>query len=243
MLDSSMPLDRNIGFVIGRHVASPSHVNLCFRAYTSVRKFYPNNTILIVDDNSTLPDPNVYDDRTIVIQSAIRGAGEFGIYYYYYITRPFDRGVLLHDSMVINKPLDLPDVPIIYLWHFPFHASLEQVAADVEMLLGELDNKADAEQKYRSHSWFGMFGCGSVVTWDHLHRVASCYQLFRLLPKVNTRLKRCAMERVLGVLFNGALDKERPSLNGNILDLPGAWVRKNPLIGYGGAMDKTWHGR
>lgn len=232
-----------LGFVIGRHIANTSHVNLCFRAYTSVRKFYPDAPVVIVDDRSALPDPNTYDARTTIVRSTARGAGEFGLYYHYHSTRLFDRGVLLHDSMVIKRPLDLPDVPVIYLWHFIFDAALEVVVRDVEKFLGKLKNKDDAKRKYKSRAWLGMFGCASVLTWDCLDRIERHYGLFRLLRKVDTRLKRCAMERVLGVLFDDVLDHRRPSLNGSIFDLPGACARSELLTGYGGTMDKTWHGR
>ena len=234
----------SLGFVIGRHIAKADHVALCSRAHASVRRFYPDSPILIVDDNSPLEGPDDYDAQTSVVRSTFPGAGEFGLYYYYHHTRAFDRAVFLHDSMVINRPLDLSNAHAIkYLWHFAYHESLWQHVNDVERLLSELADREGAERKYRSNAWTGMFGCCCSLTWSCLDRIVQRYQLFRLLPKVNTRATRCAMERVLGILFSEELRQDSPSLNGNIFELPGAFVRDQQLTDHAGYMDKTWHGR
>jgi hypothetical protein len=236
-------MTEHLGFVISRHITLSTHADLCFRAYRSVREFYPDSLVMIVDDRSTLSDPHAYDARTNVIQSAFAGSGEFGLYHYFHQLRPFDRAVFLHDSMVLKKPLELPDVPVIYLWHFAHHDSLWQHVSDVESLLSELERRDEIEQKYRSGAWTSMFGCCCSVTWDCLDRVTRRYQLFRLLKRVDSRMMRCAMERVLGVVFCSELDQTKPSLNGNIFGLPGAFERDRLLEHYEGSMDKTWHGR
>lgn len=233
----------SLGFVVGRHIANPSHVDLCFRAYTSIRSFYPDSQILIVDDGSRLVDPHAYDAKTHVVEAPSRGAGEFGLYAQYHATRPFERAVFLHDSMVIKRPLELPEVPILFLWHFACWESLDVLRNDVEAFLGKLQNKDELQQTYVSRNWFGMFGCASAITWECLNRVVDKFQLFRLLPDVNTRERRCVMERVLGIASNHELDHRRPSLNGNIATFPGAFRRNTLLTGQNFAMDKTWHGR
>ena len=237
------PVTEALGFVIGRHIADASHGDLCFRAYSSIRRFYPDSPVVIVDDSSPRPDLHAYDARTTVIQSARRGSGEFGLYHHFHVGGWFDRAVLMHDSMVINQRLVIPDVPITYLWHFPAEAALDSVVKDVKKFIGRLENKRAAKRKYTSRSWLGMFGCASIVTWSCLDRVAARYDLFGLLRKVDTRPKRCAMERILGIVFDDELDKHRPSLNGSIVDLPGFGTRATPLPTHNGAMDKTWHGR
>jgi hypothetical protein len=233
----------SLGFVIGRHIANLSHVDLCFRAYTSIRSFYPDSQILIVDDGSKLPDPHDYDVRTTIVEAASRGAGEFGLYAHYHATRPFERALFLHDSMVLKRRLELPDVPIVYLWHFPFWASLEVLDKDIEAFVDKLQDKDALRQKYMSREWLGMFGCASVITWECLNRAVDQYQLFRLLPDVTTRERRCVMERVLGIAFDNELDHRRPSLNGNIFEFPGLGSRGALLENPPGCMDKTWHGR
>ena len=99
----------SLGFIISRHISQPAHADLCFRAYSSARRFYPENPIVIVDDNSSIADSHEYDACTTVIQSIVPKSGEFGLYYYYHSLRPFDRAVLLHDSMVL-KYADSGDV-------------------------------------------------------------------------------------------------------------------------------------
>lgn len=234
----------SLGFVIGRHIAIPAHADLCFRAYTSIRSFYPENQILIVDDGSKLPDTHTYDENTTVVEAAARGAGEFGLYAHYHAARPFERAVFVHDSMVVKRRLDLPDVSIVYLWHFPFWESLDVLDKDIEGFLEKLQNSDELKHVYASRRWFGMFGCAAAITWDCVNRIAARYQLFRLLGEVNTREKRCVMERVLGIAFNRELDHTRsPSLNGNICEFPGIGSRSVLLAAYDGNMDKTWHGR
>ena len=233
----------SLGFVIGRHISDASHTELCFRAYTSIRAFYPDNRILIVDDGSKLPDEHAYDENTTVVDAAARGAGEFGLYATYHAARPFDRAVLMHDSMVLKRRLDLPEVPILYLWHFPFWESLDVYASDIETFLGKLKNNDELSQTYASRRWLGVFGCAATVTWDCLDRVQHHYRLFDLLPEVTTRQKRCVMERVLGVVFAREMKHHRLSLNGDIGASPGIGSRSVLLAERPGAMDKTWHGR
>ena len=44
----------NVGFIILRHVRCPDTNSYWIKCYNSIRNFYPENGILIIDDNSDL---------------------------------------------------------------------------------------------------------------------------------------------------------------------------------------------
>ena len=96
-----------IGFIILRHVSNPEtdkYWNFC---YDCIRKYYPENLILIIDDNSNyeyITDRPLY--KTATINSEYHGRGELLPYYYFLHNKLFDTAVLLHDSAFINKYID-----------------------------------------------------------------------------------------------------------------------------------------
>ena len=102
----------NVGFIILRHVKSKFTDRYWKYSYDSIRKFYPENKIVIIDDNSKqqfLTNKKLY--KTQIIKSEFPGRGELLPYYYYSKKKFFDTAVIIHDSVFINKKLDFNHNP------------------------------------------------------------------------------------------------------------------------------------
>jgi len=75
---------QTLGFIILRHVNSSLTNNYWIRCYDSIRHFYPENSIIIIDDNSDLQFLTEKKlDNTTVINSEYPKRGELLPYYYY----------------------------------------------------------------------------------------------------------------------------------------------------------------
>ena len=85
----------SLGFIVLRHVNNNKTNKYWIHSYNCIRKFYPENIILIIDDNSNynyVTTKNLYN--TIIIRSEYPGRGEVLPYYYYIKYRLFDIAVI-----------------------------------------------------------------------------------------------------------------------------------------------------
>jgi len=208
-----------LGIIFTRHVnceKSNRYWNECYRC---IRQYYPTNLIMIIDDNSDYQYIKTETELTnvFIVQSEYPKCGELLSYYYFYKYKLFDRALVIHDTVYINTYIncDLVDT-VKFLWHFT-HGSND---TDNELgLLEYLNHKDELIELYKDQSrWHGTFGVQSIITYDFLSRIQDKYNLFNLVTVINTRYKRCNMERIFALLCC-AEDKsiiENPSLLGII---------------------------
>ena len=79
---------KSLGFIILRCITNSLTNEYWKECYRCIRNFYPNNRILIIDDNSN--KQYVTNDKlhnTMIIESEFPKRGEFLPYYYYLRTR------------------------------------------------------------------------------------------------------------------------------------------------------------
>jgi len=108
-----------IGFIILRHVNSELTNKYWSYCYDCIRKYYPENNILIIDDNSKyeyIIQKELY--KTTIINSQYHGRGELLPYYYYLNNKLFDIAVIIHDSVFINKYIDFNVDKYKIIWEF-----------------------------------------------------------------------------------------------------------------------------
>ena len=94
----------DVGFIILRYVINELTNKYWIKCVNSIRQHYPENNILIIDDNSNydfITDEKLY--KTTVINSEFHKRGELLPYYYYLHNKLFDVAVIMHDSAFINK--------------------------------------------------------------------------------------------------------------------------------------------
>lgn len=195
-----------LGFILTRHVNSPTTNKYWNHSYRTIRKYYPDNIIMIIDDNSikeqVVADSDIVLENCFIVSSGFRGAGEILPYYYFLKYRLFDKAVVLHDSVFFNSFVDFESMTddVIFLWHFTQH---EWDNIDDEVgLLGKLENKDEMIDFYfQKHLWYGCFGGQCVITYDFLKQIEDTYKLTNIVPHITNRVKRYAVERILGCIF------------------------------------------
>lgn len=191
-----------LGFVIVRHVNSI--ITNCYwkHSYNYIRKFYPENPILIVDDNS---NPDFLDTMEMtniqVVESEFPKRGEILGYYYFLQTKFADIAVIIHDSVFINCWIDFEKYEGTTLWSFKHDWDEDQATIG---LINKLSNNKNILDKYiNKNSWGGCFGAMSVVSWDFVKMVDQTYNYFQaLFPVTTSRGVRCLHERIWACILS-----------------------------------------
>jgi len=203
----------NTGFIILRHVNDLRTNNYWNHCYNCIRKYYPEIQILIIDDNSNYDyiseQQSLY--KTHIIKSEYPGRGELLPYYYYLHNKLFDTAVIIHDSVFVNKYIDLNVNKYKLLWEFEHE--WDQIEDETNMI--KLFNDSELLEFYKNKDlWKGCFGGMSIITYDYLKYMNSKYDISKLLNCVLTRYNRISFERVIGCLLQK--NKKRETLLGHI---------------------------
>lgn len=203
-------IKKTVGFIMLRHVNSEETNKYWQHCYECIRKFYPENNILIVDDNSNcdyLTNIKLY--KTIVIYSEYKGRGELLPYIYYLQYKIADIAVIVHDSVFINSFIDFNVDSSKFLWEFEHY--WDQIEDETRMI--NIFNDLELKEFYENKSlWKGCFGGMVAITHNYLTFINDKYDISKLLDLILNRNNRISFERVIACL----LQKE-----GN----------KNPLFG------------
>ena len=188
-----------LGFIVLRHVNSPQTNSYWIRCYNSIRQFYPDAEILIIDDNSNstfITNEELY--KTTVINSEFPKRGELLPYYYYLKNKLFEVAVIIHDSVFIQQKIDLDVDKYKLLW--TFDNTCEQLEDQTKMM--QLFNDPELTEFFNNkESWRGCFGGMSIITHDYLTHINNKYDLSKLLDCITSRYNRCTFERVLACLL------------------------------------------
>lgn len=196
------------GFIILRHVNSVETDRYWQTCYDCIRTFYPENQILIIDDSSAAAflSTNKRCYKTMVINSEFPKRGELLPYHYFLQTegRLFTTAVMLHDSMFINRHIDFSSAvqkkKCRKLWSFATHQWDDAVLE--RAMIRSFDVDGALLPFYDAKQWTGCFGAMTVVRYDYLKAVVGRYDFVSaLLPVVQDRRHRCALERVLACVL------------------------------------------
>ena len=189
----------SIGFIILRHVNSRATDRYWRHSYDCVRKFYPENEIVIIDDNSKqqfITEKKLYKAR--IIKSEFPGRGELLPYYYYSKEKFFDTAVIIHDSVFINKKLDFNVDSYKLMWCFEIH-SYDQVEDESKMI--NIFNDENLKEFHKNKLWHGCYGGMSIVTYKYLNNLNKKYEFSKLLPLIRNRYNRMSFERVIACIL------------------------------------------
>jgi len=188
-----------VGFIVLRHVNNKLSNQYWIHCIQCIRKFYPENKILIIDDNSNYDFiTNIELYNTTVIQSEYPKRGELLPYYYYLSNKLFDVAVIIHDSVFINAHIDFSIDKYKMLWCFEH--DWDQIQ-DEAVMINEI-NDVGLKQFYENKQlWKGCFGAMSIITHDYLTFINNKYDLSKLLKYVVSRYNRCSFERVIACIL------------------------------------------
>ena len=189
----------SLGFIILRHVRCENTNSYWIESYNCIRKFYPSNSIIIIDDNSNYDFiTEIVLENTTIIQSEYKCSGELLPYIYYLRNPIFDKAVIIHDSVFFQKHIDFhqENMP---LWNFYTNVSDRNLEVN---LISKLDNMQPLLDLYNTNKWYGCFGGMSVITIDFLQKIHTKYNLENLIEHVKCRDDRMGIERVIGLIFS-----------------------------------------
>jgi len=220
----------SFGFIITRHVNS-SKTNMYWnQCVTLLRRLYPRNKIIIIDDNSNYDfvKANFNYQNVQIIQSEFHGRGELLPYYYYLNNKFFDNAVIIHDSVFFHKRVNfelLQNLKVLPLWYFnPDKENINNTKNIISKLnnSGILHSKIDVEQniiQLPHDKWYGCFGCQSYINHDFLIKINQKYNIVNLIEHITNRPDRCCLERIMGCIFFTEYNKilEKKSLFGDIM--------------------------
>ena len=203
---------KTIGFIMLRHVNNELTNQYWIHCYDCIRKYYPENIVLIIDDNSDyqfITDKQLY--KTNIIKNDYPKRGELMPYYYYLHNKLFDIAVIIHDSVFINKYIDMNVKTYKFIWEFEH--DWDQIEDETQMI--KLFNDEKLLNFYKDKNlWKGCFGAMTIITHEYLKHVNNEYDISKLINYVLTRYNRSSFERVLACLLQ--IKKKKKSLLGNI---------------------------
>lgn len=233
----------DIGFIILRHVNSKITNTYWIKCYNCIRKYYPENKIIIIDDNSNYQFLTIKDlYKTTIINSEYQGRGELLPYYYYLQNKFVDKAVIIHDSVFINKYIhfDVDDYKLLWTFNNKYNYKYRIIIPKILKVF----NNPNLIRFYNTNLWKGCFGGMSIISHDYLSFINSKYNLNKLLNYITNRKMRMCFERIIGCLLQ--IHKPYKCLLGDIHQYC-SWnikihninqenIKKLPLI-------KVWSGR
>jgi hypothetical protein len=200
------------GFIVLRNVIDEKTNNYWIKCVNCIREYYPENDILIIDDNSNynfITNENLY--KTTIIKSEYIKRGELLPYYYYLHNKLFDVAIILHDSVFINKYIDFSVDKYKFLWEFEH--DWDQIEDETRMI--DIFNDLELKKFYENKDlWKGCFGAMTIIRHDFLSYINNKYDISKLLDLILTRYNRCSFERVIACLLQK--EEKNETLLGNI---------------------------
>ena len=202
------------GFIITRHVNSERTNRYWNQSVKLIRTFYPRRQIVVIDDNSVQDfvkaDHNYKNLQ--VIQSEYKGRGELLPYVYLLRYKWFPNAVILHDSVFVHRhvPFEAISIPVLPLWHHSYDKenlpNLLRIASGltnqrhlINKLNGSSINILGLTNKLEGFSL--CFGVQTYINLDFLEKIEMKYRISRLVDYVFNRTDRCALERIMGLIF------------------------------------------
>jgi len=203
----------DIGFIIVRHVETIEQSEYWKECYTSIRKFYPDKKIIIVDNDS---DVNLIDFKfeltnCEIINSEIPDSRFFAPFYYL-LTKNFDFevAVILHDGMIFTDYINFDNIEECkFLWHFTTKCYLY----NVENLLSELVNSDSLLKTYQENNWIGSLGATGVFNISFLRKLEEQYKITTLKNKINSGESVQDWERIIGIIMYHSSEKLKYNLS------------------------------
>lgn len=205
------------GFIITRHVNSVKTNKYWNQSVKLLRILYPFKQIIIIDDNSKQEFVKADFDykNTKIIQSEYPGTGEL-LPYIYFLRNPqwFDNAVILHDSVFIHKHISFNKInqPVIPLWHFQYDKenvhNILRICSGLRNNFNVMECISKSNQNILglnvtggSSEFVCCFGVQSYINYAFLFKLEQKYGFTNLVHYVKNRTDRCAMERIMGLLF------------------------------------------
>ena len=203
----------NFGFIILRHVNSVKTNKYWNQNIKLLRMLYPLKHIVIIDDNSNqeFVKAEFNYDNIEIIQSEYNGRGELLPYIYFLKYKWFENAVILHDSVFIHKKILFNRIktPIMPLWHFNYD---KENIHNILRISSGLKNNIQLRQfitqtnknmlAIHKPEFVCCFGVQAYINHSFLVSLETKYKITNLVHFIKTKSDRCALERLMGLLFS-----------------------------------------
>jgi len=155
-------------FCVVHHSTSELHTILFETCISAIRKFHPDNPIIVCHTSTTKISQNAlnYNNITYIV-TPIDGSTIYGAMSVLVKMENVINYILLHDSMVLLKPIDerVLGKRFYFLWHFQvcYHDHKDNVINLICNTNFDYKNKCILLDKYQNQagkSWIGCFGPG-----------------------------------------------------------------------------------
>ena len=212
-MDKETSKDETLGFIVLRHVNSIDTDKYWKHCYHCIRKHYPENWILMIDDNSDPSFLTYYPLYKVkIIQSEYPKRGELLPYLYYLKYPLFEMAIIIHDSVFIQHTYrDFKVHNYKILWNFEH--TWDQVEDETSMIHLFKDDKLTEFYEDKT-KWKGCFGGICIITHEYLTYIHGKYNLNLLIDKITSRYNRCSFERVIACILQ--IEGVEETMFGNI---------------------------
>lgn len=218
-------MENELGFIIPSYCDSDLHLAQLNRCIHSIRRFHPNETILVINDYSKVDISSITNqyNNIQIIDSPCKGAGDMVTYMVYRDHPLFKKAVIIQDSMALEKKIDRLETidTIQYLWYFTNHrlhwSIIEEpqneynishniknhddlVLHCIDTLVQKEDFKKFAKDLYHEKDkWSGCFGCLSIVNYSFLEELNNKTGIIEILSQMNNNRLRRAAESIFAL--------------------------------------------
>jgi len=190
----------SLGFIILRHVNSEKTDKYWQESYDCIRRLYPTNKIIIIDDNSNYSFVSQkHLSNTEVINSEYPGRGELLPYYYYAKNKWFESALIIHDSVFVKQPIHGQIINYKIIWNFDHHWDQPD---DEIRIINSLSNNQELLQFHgNKNDWKGCFGGMTMIQHDFLKHLDNKYNFTNMLNVIHDRHNRMSFERVIACIL------------------------------------------
>jgi len=234
---------KSVGFIIPTFCKTIEDGNVCKFCIDSIRKFYPNNQIIIINDYSYIDIEKIFQNykNINVVLSLNKGGADVCIYEYYLNNKPFDVAVIMNDSMFFeNKIEDIENYSTIKpLWHATNHIiewdiikepvtqfNIENnIVSHSDLIIYYIKKYFNgtrfgdyALDLYINHKnkWSGFFCLSCIINHDFLKELDNKTCICKLLKELNTNRTRRVSETLFPIACSYLLNEKiiENSING-----------------------------
>ena len=198
----------DVGFIILRCVIDAKTNEYWQKCYRCIRRFYPNNKIIIVDDHSNSEYVTDLEMTNCLVHKSelTKGCGEFLPYHYYYHNPFCERLVVFHDSMFIQEFIDFSNIENYNCFTRLLHFGNAAYNIDIDYFkefCNYINHGDTIFQYHRDHvkTLLGCFGNCYIIDHTFLKQIQSKYNILNLCNYVDHREKRKTLERFQSCLF------------------------------------------
>ena len=210
-------------FIISRYISNEENSKFWRLCYNSIRKFYPNNDIIIIDNCSNVIYKNndIQELKNCKIIESIIPKSRFFVSLYYYIKyfNFYSKAVLLHDGIIFHDKINFDLIKDVkFLWHFENHTwnRIEYF----NNLVNLLSNNENLLSFYKEKNWYGCLGGMLIISNNFLSKIENKFNISNLINIMDAE-HSLEYERLIAVLTYIESDddfKKEPSIMGDILN-------------------------